>query len=136
MCGTFGVSQVCAADFQELKEEFILKNQSLGFKNQVISKLSKRFRDPSWLGTVWHCSTSLYLGSWVAALPGYLPTEPHCPARSALAATAASAATAAHAATTATAATASMASPNILTFDAEGRAVDFDVWVDDLQLFL
>ncbi|CAI7893955.1 unnamed protein product [Closterium sp. NIES-53] len=22
------------------------------------------FRDPSWLGTVWHCSTSLYLGSW------------------------------------------------------------------------
>ncbi|CAI7851023.1 unnamed protein product [Closterium sp. NIES-53] len=55
---------VCAADFQELKEEFILKNQSLGFKNQVISKLSKRFRDPSWLGTVWHCSTSLYLGSW------------------------------------------------------------------------
>ncbi|CAI7757763.1 unnamed protein product, partial [Closterium sp. NIES-53] len=23
------------------------------------------FRDPSWLGTVWHCSTSLYLGSWV-----------------------------------------------------------------------
>ncbi|CAI7884955.1 unnamed protein product [Closterium sp. NIES-54] len=35
-----------------------------------------------------------------------------------------------------TAATASMASPTILTFDAEGRAVDFDVWVDDLQLFL
>ncbi|CAI7888074.1 unnamed protein product [Closterium sp. NIES-53] len=22
------------------------------------------FRDPSWLRTVWHCSTSLYLGSW------------------------------------------------------------------------
>ncbi|CAI7835420.1 unnamed protein product [Closterium sp. NIES-53] len=22
------------------------------------------FRDPSWFGTVWHCSTSLYLGSW------------------------------------------------------------------------
>ncbi|CAI7794894.1 unnamed protein product [Closterium sp. NIES-53] len=22
------------------------------------------FRDPSWLGTVWHCSKSLYLGSW------------------------------------------------------------------------
>ncbi|CAI7804467.1 unnamed protein product [Closterium sp. NIES-53] len=64
MTGTFGVSQVCAAEFQELKEEFILKNQSLGFKIQVISKLSKRFRDPSWLGTVWHCSTSLYLGSW------------------------------------------------------------------------
>ncbi|CAI7896079.1 unnamed protein product [Closterium sp. NIES-54] len=29
-----------------------------------------------------------------------------------------------------------MASPPVLTFDAEGRAVDFDVWVDDLQLFL
>ncbi|CAI7868107.1 unnamed protein product [Closterium sp. NIES-53] len=29
-----------------------------------------------------------------------------------------------------------MASPTILTFDVEGRAVDFDVWVDDLQLFL
>ncbi|CAI7864828.1 unnamed protein product, partial [Closterium sp. NIES-54] len=36
----------------------------------------------------------------------------------------------------ATAATASMASPTVLTFDAEGRAVDFDMWVDDLQLFL
>ncbi|CAI7832830.1 unnamed protein product [Closterium sp. NIES-53] len=34
-CGTFGVSQVCAADFQELKEEFTLKIQSLGFKNQL-----------------------------------------------------------------------------------------------------
>ncbi|CAI7822285.1 unnamed protein product [Closterium sp. NIES-53] len=29
-----------------------------------------------------------------------------------------------------------MASPIVLTFNAEGRAVDFDVWVDDLQLFL
>ncbi|CAI7803740.1 unnamed protein product [Closterium sp. NIES-54] len=29
-----------------------------------------------------------------------------------------------------------MATPNVLTFDAEGRAVDFEVWVDDLQLFL
>ncbi|CAI7789360.1 unnamed protein product [Closterium sp. NIES-54] len=35
-----------------------------------------------------------------------------------------------------TTATAAMASPTVLTFDAEGRAVDFDVWVDDLQLFL
>ncbi|CAI7795069.1 unnamed protein product [Closterium sp. NIES-54] len=61
------------------------------------------------------------------------PTEPHYPSRAAPAATAASAATAT---TTATAATAAMASPNVLTFDAEGRAVDFDVWVDDLQLFL
>ncbi|CAI7793243.1 unnamed protein product, partial [Closterium sp. NIES-54] len=35
-----------------------------------------------------------------------------------------------------TASTAAMASPTVLTFDSEGRAVDFDVWVDDLQLFL
>ncbi|CAI7799026.1 unnamed protein product [Closterium sp. NIES-53] len=41
------------------------------------------------------------------------PTEPHCPACTA---------------TTATAATAAMASPTVLTFDAEGRAVDFDDW--------
>ncbi|CAI7773315.1 unnamed protein product [Closterium sp. NIES-54] len=47
-----------------------------------------------------------------------------------------SAATTAPAATAATAATAAMASPTVLTFDAEGRAVDFDMWVDDLQLFL
>ncbi|CAI7910563.1 unnamed protein product [Closterium sp. NIES-54] len=57
-------------------------------------------------------------------------TEPHYPARATPAATAVSAATAA------TAATAAMASPIVLTFDAEGRAVDFDVWVDDMQLFL
>ncbi|CAI7856557.1 unnamed protein product, partial [Closterium sp. NIES-53] len=29
-----------------------------------------------------------------------------------------------------------MATPSVLTFDAEGRAVDFEVWVKDLQLFL
>ncbi|CAI7934770.1 unnamed protein product [Closterium sp. NIES-54] len=29
-----------------------------------------------------------------------------------------------------------MATPGVLTFDAEGRAIDFDVWIDDLQLFL
>ncbi|CAI7922899.1 unnamed protein product, partial [Closterium sp. NIES-54] len=29
-----------------------------------------------------------------------------------------------------------MATPSVLTFDAEGCAVDFEVWVDDLQLFL
>ncbi|CAI7904592.1 unnamed protein product [Closterium sp. NIES-53] len=29
-----------------------------------------------------------------------------------------------------------MASLNVLTFDAEGRAVDFEVWLDNLQLFL
>ncbi|CAI7889266.1 unnamed protein product [Closterium sp. NIES-54] len=72
------------------------------------------------------------------------PTEPRCPAepsRAAPFACSASAATAATAASTttaatATAATATTASPTVLTFDAEGRAVDFDVWVDDLQLFL
>ncbi|CAI7847926.1 unnamed protein product [Closterium sp. NIES-53] len=29
-----------------------------------------------------------------------------------------------------------MAAPSVLTFDAGGRVVDFEVWVDDLQLFL
>ncbi|CAI7785102.1 unnamed protein product, partial [Closterium sp. NIES-53] len=51
--------------------------------------------------------------------------KPHCPS-----------ACPASAAPAATAATAAMASPTVLTFDAEGHAVDFDVWVDDLQLFL
>ncbi|CAI7886296.1 unnamed protein product [Closterium sp. NIES-54] len=64
------------------------------------------------------------------------PAEPHCPAYTAPAATAASAATDVTAATAATVATAAVASPTVLTFDAEGRAIDFDVWVDDLQLFL
>ncbi|CAI7881534.1 unnamed protein product [Closterium sp. NIES-54] len=71
------------------------------------------------------------------------PTEPRCTAEprcpsacTTSAATTAAAATATTAATTATAATAAMASPTVLTFDAEGRAVDFEVWVDDLQLFL
>ncbi|CAI5460254.1 unnamed protein product [Closterium sp. Yama58-4] len=34
------------------------------------------------------------------------------------------------------AAAAVMATPAVLTFDAEGRAIDFEVWLDDLQLFL
>ncbi|CAI7779459.1 unnamed protein product [Closterium sp. NIES-53] len=29
-----------------------------------------------------------------------------------------------------------MATPSVLAFDAEGRAFDFDVWVDDMQLYL
>ncbi|CAI7734275.1 unnamed protein product [Closterium sp. NIES-53] len=29
-----------------------------------------------------------------------------------------------------------MATPSVLSFDAEGHAVDFEVWLDDLQLFL
>ncbi|CAI7882000.1 unnamed protein product [Closterium sp. NIES-53] len=61
------------------------------------------------------------------------PTEPHCPACTAPAATAASTTIAA---TTATAATAALASPTVLTFDAEGRVVDIDMWVDDPQLVL
>ncbi|CAI7842309.1 unnamed protein product [Closterium sp. NIES-54] len=87
--------------------------------------------------------------SWHMTLRAALPTEPRCPlsraalpsrtalpSRIALHCPPASAAIAATAATLATAPTAAMASPTVLTFDAEGRAVDFDVWVDDLQLFL
>ncbi|CAI7883108.1 unnamed protein product [Closterium sp. NIES-54] len=33
-------------------------------------------------------------------------------------------------------ATAAMANFSVLTFDAEGRAISFDVWLDDLQLYL
>ncbi|CAI5964283.1 unnamed protein product [Closterium sp. NIES-64] len=29
-----------------------------------------------------------------------------------------------------------MATPSVLAFDAEGHAIDFEVWLDDLQLFL
>ncbi|CAI5965892.1 unnamed protein product [Closterium sp. NIES-65] len=29
-----------------------------------------------------------------------------------------------------------MATPSVLAFDAEGRAIDFDLWIDDLKLFL
>ncbi|CAI7929658.1 unnamed protein product [Closterium sp. NIES-54] len=61
----------------------------------------------------------------------HCPTAQHCPA-----AIVSIAATTATAATAGTAPTAAMACPAVLTFDAEGRAVDFDVWVDDLQLFL
>ncbi|CAI7847251.1 unnamed protein product [Closterium sp. NIES-53] len=61
-------------------------------------------------------------------------TAEHCPTASTP--TAAAAAFATTAAPLATASTAAMASPTVLTFDAEGRAIDFDVWVDDLQLFL
>ncbi|CAI7798569.1 unnamed protein product [Closterium sp. NIES-53] len=67
-----------------------------------------------------------YVATWANTVDVFtkaLPpaAAPHCPATTA---------------PTATAATATMASPTVLTFDAEGRAVDFDVWVDDLQLFL
>ncbi|CAI5990520.1 unnamed protein product [Closterium sp. NIES-65] len=29
-----------------------------------------------------------------------------------------------------------MATPSVVIFDAEGRALDFEVWIDNLQLFL
>ncbi|CAI7866698.1 unnamed protein product, partial [Closterium sp. NIES-54] len=71
------------------------------------------------------------------------PAEPRCPlsctalpSRAALPSRTALHCPTASAATAATAPTAAMASPTVLNFDAEGRAVDFDVWVDDLQLFL
>ncbi|CAI7728594.1 unnamed protein product [Closterium sp. NIES-54] len=75
------------------------------------------------------------------------PTEPRRPqSRTALhfpTASSFTAATTTPAATTATAVTAAttaptviMACPTVLTFDAEGHAVDFHVSVDDLQLFL
>ncbi|CAI7828018.1 unnamed protein product, partial [Closterium sp. NIES-53] len=33
-------------------------------ESEIARAAHPTFRDPSWLGTVWHCSTSLYLGSW------------------------------------------------------------------------
>ncbi|CAI7809143.1 unnamed protein product [Closterium sp. NIES-54] len=85
------------------------------------------------------CSGVVHIGSHAAlprratcchaALPGTEPRHPVEPRRPAEPCCSS-------AATTATAATAAMASPTVLTFDAEGRAVDFDVWVDDLQLLL
>ncbi|CAI7804101.1 unnamed protein product [Closterium sp. NIES-54] len=85
------------------------------------------------------CSTScmgLVLGGrGRVVLTGHIDASwPYCP--TACNAPATTAASAASAATAATPANATMASPTILTFDAEGRAVDFDVWVDDLQLLL
>ncbi|CAI7802895.1 unnamed protein product [Closterium sp. NIES-54] len=78
--------------------------------------------------------------TYLAAPPGRAapPSQAAPPCRAALpyATTATPVAIAASTATLATAPTAAMASPTVLTFDAEGRAVDFDVWVDDRQLFL
>ncbi|CAI7854601.1 unnamed protein product [Closterium sp. NIES-53] len=50
-------------------------------------------------------------------------------------ATTTAAATATATATSATA-TSAMASPPVLSFDAEGRPIKFDTWLDDLHLFL
>ncbi|CAI7755026.1 unnamed protein product [Closterium sp. NIES-53] len=49
---------VTTAFLNGVLEEEIFMAQPEGFDDG-----SGRFRDPSWLGTVWHCSTSLYLGS-------------------------------------------------------------------------
>ncbi|CAI7813457.1 unnamed protein product [Closterium sp. NIES-54] len=68
------------------------------------------------------------------------PTEPRSPAepccRTELCCPSPCNAPAATAASAAPTPAATMASPTVLTFDAAGRAVEFDVWVDDLQLFL
>ncbi|CAI7878846.1 unnamed protein product [Closterium sp. NIES-53] len=39
-------------------------DQALSSVESEYMALFRAFRDPSWLGTVWHCSTSLYLGFW------------------------------------------------------------------------
>ncbi|CAI7831710.1 unnamed protein product, partial [Closterium sp. NIES-54] len=46
------------------------------------------------------------------------------------------AATTATATTTSATATSAMASPPVLSFDAEGRPIKFETWLDDLHLFL
>ncbi|CAI7877519.1 unnamed protein product [Closterium sp. NIES-54] len=77
------------------------------------------------------------LGSWPRDLsplgPSFLLTP--CPSAPA-AALATAAATAATAATAAPACCAPMASLRVLTFDHEGRPIQFDTWLDDLQLYL
>ncbi|CAI7917928.1 unnamed protein product [Closterium sp. NIES-54] len=57
-------------------------------------------------------------------------------ATAATAATATAAIAGAPAATTATACCATMASLRVLAFDHEGRPIQFDTWLDDLQLYL
>ncbi|CAI7824871.1 unnamed protein product [Closterium sp. NIES-53] len=67
------------------------------------------------------------------------PLGPSAPATAATAAATAATATAATATATATAAPAcyaTMASLRVLTFDHEGRPVQFDTWLDNLQLYL
>ncbi|CAI7836430.1 unnamed protein product, partial [Closterium sp. NIES-54] len=51
-------------------------------------------------------------------------------------ATATATTTAASAATASATATLAMASPPVLSFDAEGRPIKFETWLDDLHLFL
>ncbi|CAI7788438.1 unnamed protein product [Closterium sp. NIES-53] len=54
----------------------------------------------------------------------------------ATATTTATAAATATATATSTTATSAMASPPVLSFDAEGRPIKFETWLDDLHLFL
>ncbi|CAI7802465.1 unnamed protein product [Closterium sp. NIES-54] len=72
-------------------------------------------------------------GSWSCAA---LPAATALPAPIATTVATASTATATTATATATPATAIMASPTVLSFDAEGRPIKFDVWLDDLHLYL
>ncbi|CAI7847344.1 unnamed protein product, partial [Closterium sp. NIES-54] len=72
--------------------------------------------------------------------PSFLAPRPLGPSATATAATTAATAATATAATTAATATpaccATMASLRVLAFDHEGRPVQFDTWLDDLQLYL
>ncbi|CAI7780478.1 unnamed protein product [Closterium sp. NIES-54] len=88
-----------------------------------------------------NCEAKIYAGAmaaqelrWLTYLLTDLGEQPRLPPVPS--SPSSSYATAASAASAALAAIATMASLTVLTFDAEGRAVDFDVWVDDLQLFL
>ncbi|CAI7861306.1 unnamed protein product [Closterium sp. NIES-54] len=65
-----------------------------------------------------------------------LPAATALPAPTATTVATASAATATPATATATPAPATMDSPTVLSFDAEGRPIKFDVWLDDLHLYL
>ncbi|CAI7908884.1 unnamed protein product [Closterium sp. NIES-53] len=42
----------------------LVKEVMLKLQDKFKCKALGDFRDPLWLGTMWHCSTSLYLGSW------------------------------------------------------------------------
>ncbi|CAI7730037.1 unnamed protein product [Closterium sp. NIES-54] len=74
-----------------------------------------------------------------AALPEPHRSAPPCLSRATLpllSRAAAVAAAAAAAAAAATAATATMATVSVLSFDAAGCTITFDIWLDDLQLYL
>ncbi|CAI7854908.1 unnamed protein product [Closterium sp. NIES-54] len=103
--------------------------QELRWLTYLLTDLGERPRSPPVLyvdnkATIALCQEHRleHITKHIALPEPHRPAEPHCPS-----ACPASTATVATAATAAPAATAAMASPNVLTFDAEGRAVDFDV---------